>query len=345
MIKQYLLTLLSAEQPRRIRVVENVLKNKRTVANLFWAKTYDLLPWLGADPHLSRADYEQSLHEWREQRLLKDDPVMLQLTPAGVKVKQNWLQNHYQPHFFDYYWVANPIRLARRTLLAIQTLSELAAHNTRYAPLAVDMEDLLAVKKWVVGLDRSVISTIGHQCLQFATALARIDPRLADLFSSQLVGHQISGIPAQQEARTLGVDTSELFLMNRDLWLAFGWWLLTKPGQLTTLMRPLLHPNALPASASQTLSAFKAGQTVETISARRHLKVSTIREHLLAAAILTPDQVDWDGLLPSKIRTTLAQTYSGPVRKWQFRGDHDPVAFFYYRLYQIFKERENDSNS
>ena len=38
----YLLRLCSYHQPRRERVIENVLANRQTVATLFWAQHYEI---------------------------------------------------------------------------------------------------------------------------------------------------------------------------------------------------------------------------------------------------------------------------------------------------------------
>ena len=57
----YLLRLCSYHQPRRERVIENVLANRQTVSTLFWAQHYGILTWLGARRRLSRAQYDQEV--------------------------------------------------------------------------------------------------------------------------------------------------------------------------------------------------------------------------------------------------------------------------------------------
>lgn len=347
MMNRYLLTLLSDQQPRRIRVIENVLKNKRTVANLFWGRTYGILPWLGAAPHLVRADYEQQLRELRAQHWLTSDPEMLQLTPAGKQEQHSFMAHHYQPYFFDWYWVTNPGRLERRTLLAIQALSELAANNQRYAPLTAALDDTNAVRRWLLSSDRRLIRRAEGECLQFGQFLAERDERLAQVFASEMIGHQISGVPAQREAAILQIHENELTIMRRDVWLAFGGWCLKRINCFSTLVKPLLNASPLSRSARQTLVAYNQGQSISTIVARRRLKVSTVREHLIAAAILTPKAVDWDRLLPAQQRQKLASRYHGPVTDWQFAhaGQNDSAGFFYFRLFQIWEELANESTT
>lgn len=344
-MNKYLLTLLSNQQPRRVRVIENILKNKRTVANLFWGQTYGILPWLGADKHLVRADYEGQLRQYRKRGWMNPDLEMLQLTQGGQQAKQEFISSHYQPHFFKWYWVTNPEHLERRTLLAIQALSELASHNQRYAPLTTSIDDTNVVRNWLLRSDRRLIRRVAEESLQFGNYLAQSDERLAEVFASEMVGHNISGEPAQREATIINVSDDELEVMRRDIWLAFGAWCLKRSSNFSTLVKPLLNRSPLSRSAQQTLTAYNRGQSVTTIVNRRNLKLSTVREHLIAAAILTPENVDWNRILPPQQRQVLAREYQGPTTEWQFvhAGQNDSEGFFYFRLYQIWKGLGNDS--
>ena len=69
-----------------------------------------------------------------------------------------------------------------------------------------------------------------------------------------------------------------------------------------------------------------------------------MREHLLEVAILCPDQLDWDRLLPAAKRAALAKQYPGTdVTSWHFQPTKpdDGTAFFDYRLFQILQGREH----
>jgi hypothetical protein len=76
------------------------------------------------------------------------------------------------------------------------------------------------------------------------------------------------------------------------------------------------------------------------------LKLGTVREHLLTAAILTPQQLDWAQLLPAKQRKFLDHHFRGDVIHWRFQGwsGDENSDFYYFRLYQIYKEySQNES--
>ena len=105
--------------------------------------------------------------------------------------------------------------------------------------------------------------------------------------------------------------------------------------------KPVLAAAPLSPSATHTLQLFNQGRDLSTIAHRRRLKVSTAREHLLTAAILTPQGLDWERLLPVSYRQQLAQRYGGPVTSWHFTAwtADSNTDFFYFRLYQIYQGR------
>lgn len=93
-----------------------------------------------------------------------------------------------------------------------------------------------------------------------------------------------------------------------------------------------------------TLELYRQGAALEQIAARRRLKLSTVREHLLEVAILCPEQLDWNQLLPPAKRAALAKQYPDPdVTSWHFNSDEQDAgkAFFDYRLFQILRGREH----
>ena len=89
------------------------------------------------------------------------------------------------------------------------------------------------------------------------------------------------------------------------------------------------------------------------ISQRRRLKLGTIREHILEAAIFMPEALPLDRLLtPAQIDRLTAQ-YHGKPATWEFlppilepQSPADKLQneqnFFEYRLFQIIKGGEHN---
>lgn len=144
----YLLMLLSAKQLRRIRVVENILHNRRTVTTLFWGMRYQILPWLGSDRQLQRNTFDAAINQLVATRLAQIDQSQILLTDAGSQAKAKFEQQHYQPEFQRFYLLADLDKVEQRLLLAGQVLSEYSYHNKNYAPLSFDEDDLQTVKQW-----------------------------------------------------------------------------------------------------------------------------------------------------------------------------------------------------
>ena len=74
-MNNFLLSFFDERQPRRIRVIENTLRNRRTVSTLFWAKQYGILKWTGATRSLERQQVENSIEELVKANLIQRDPA------------------------------------------------------------------------------------------------------------------------------------------------------------------------------------------------------------------------------------------------------------------------------
>lgn len=342
----YILRFFSYHQPRRIRVIENLLTSRRTVANLFWGQQYGLLPWLGADRQLQRTEYDAIINDLVDQHLLVvDDHQQARLTTTGVQHQEEERDRQYRPHFLDWYWLTNTNQLGQRLLLGMQVVSEFAYHNARYAPVTVGYGHLLAVKQWFQRADRRQLVTATYQDLgQLTTGLVSADPRLATVLVDGLVGHGLPAWTNAQLARHLGLTTADMLTLNHDLLLGVAAYCRHVPGPLHDLLAPLLNSGPLSRSAARTLEFYRRGTNPEQIAAQRRLKLSTVREHLLEVAILCPDQLEWDRLLPVAKRENLAKQYpAADVNSWHFQSStpDDGAAFFDYRLYQIQQGRKH----
>ena len=102
----------------------------------------------------------------------------------------------------------------------------------------------------------------------------------------------------------------------------------------------MINESPLNRSAQVTFDLYIQGKPIKLIAQERRLKENTIKEHLLEAAILIPDKLDWDILLPGSKRDELSQFYKGEPTAWKF--DEQIASFYEYRLYQIFQGITNE---
>ena len=110
--------------------------------------------------------------------------------------------------------------------------------------------------------------------------------------------------------------------------------ILSKP--LQQLLLPLINESPLNRSAQVTFDLYTQGEPIELIAQERRLKENTIREHLLEAAILIPDKLDWDILLPESKRDELSRFYKGEPTAWKF--DEQLPVFMNTAYIKYFKE-------
>ncbi|MFR0582877.1 helix-turn-helix domain-containing protein [Limosilactobacillus mucosae] len=352
-MKSYFIEMLT-DQPRRTAVLRNTVKNKRTVATLFWAREYGILKWLGAAPRLTVNDFEQWLAQMTQAGLVKVDDQLAWLTPNGIAEKEKFLKTHYQPRLGDWFWLGRTDQLAPRVLLATQAVSQFAYHQNHYVPLNLAPVELYFVRQWFYKNRVQIIDNWDQELQQVAFNLAKLDERLAKLLVFSLPGYQATGWTLDQAALALDASTDEIMVMERDIWLGIGYLALNQPGSLMNqLLADRLHETPLNHSAAVTLQMFEQGMSIDRISKKRRLKLGTIREHILEAAIFMPRLIDLKRLIDPKQVRQLTERYHGVPADWTFMPPvaepltaadkaQNEQAFFEYRLFQIIKGGQND---
>lgn len=345
-MNDFLLSFFDEHQPRRIRVIENTLKNRRTVSTLFWAKQYGILKWTGACRSLDREQFERSIKELVREKLIQLDPNgQAILTTLGVLRQEELATDQYCPQFFDWYWLVNTQRLEQRLLLGIQVASELSYHNRYYAPVVNEYREQQIIKRWLFSWHGNIINELVRELELFGDSLESADERLANYFFYSLIGHQIAGQNALQLGKQLALPNDQLLVIKQDALLAIAAFANGYQGVLHRLLVDLLAKNPLNQSASQTISLYQQGLTISQIAQKRRIKANTVREHLLEAAIVYPESINGEQLLPTSVRKQLANHYQGESEKWQFDPaivPGGPAAFYYFRLYQLSQEKIND---
>jgi uncharacterized protein YpbB len=342
-VNDFLLHLCSYHQPRRVRVIENVCQNHPTVANLFWAQQYSLINWLGCRRDLDRDEFNGELATLEKAGLVSVHDNQVQLTAAGVSYQEE--NPVYEPHFFDWFWLANTRRVEQRFLLGIQVVSEFAYRNRRYVPVHVPYSEQGAVKAWFHRYcSARLVQQVARELELLGTAFEGENEQLVTAFFAGLVGHDGSGQTIAQVSQELGLNIGETMVINHDALLGISAFAKNTTGPIARLLQPLLASSPLSTSCWQTINMLRHGIGLAAIAQRRRLKLGTIREHVLTAAILAPQVYQWEKLLPSQDKEYLRHKYEGPVASWQFVswGGDENRDFFCFRLYQIIRGSEEN---
>lgn len=330
--------LLSDQQDRRIRVIENLLRGKKTVSTLYWGQRYQLLPLLNLAKHLTREELDVAVaavvhNGWAT---VDDDQKTLRLTAVGVS--QLAAVPYYRPVTVTQ-WPNLDLAAARqRLLLAIQVTSQYAHSTSRYYPLATNQPTRQAVRQWFHRTKSPQLAAAMRDAL--TQSLQQLPQQTAEVVVDQLTGVDQPGLTLTQLATQTKETVWEIRLRQLDGVTQIASDARQPRHPLHDLLAPMWR---LPVarSAQETLAAVESSGDLQRIADQRQVKLSTVREHLLEAAIMLPlADFPYEVVLPATIRTAFSAVLTGDVDTWQYTALPESLQaqydFFYFRLYAIW---------
>ncbi|MFC6260307.1 helix-turn-helix domain-containing protein [Levilactobacillus fujinensis] len=337
-----LLQVLDHQQPRRLRVIENLLRGRRTVSTLYWGQRYHLLPLLDADKHLDRGALTVPAQQLVAANLvtLDSEEDQLLLTPAGQQ-RQSQVATYYRPQTSGDWLSLDLGAVRQRTLLAVQVTSQYAHSTSRYYPLTTDLATRRIIRQWFHRLKGPQLAeTLSVALIQ---SLQQLPVQTAEAMTDLLTGYQHPGLTVDQVASKQQQTAWEIRLRQRDGLTQIARDARRADHPFHSLLQSLWR-SPVTRSAQATLYAVEQGGSLEQVAAQRHVKTNTVKEHLLEAAILSPVAVfPYDQLLPESVRADFATVLNADIDSWQFaqlpealRARYD---FFYFRLYAIWRGR------
>ncbi|KRN29439.1 hypothetical protein IV38_GL000323 [Lactobacillus selangorensis] len=327
---------LFAAAPRRAKPIYYLLTGKRTVSNLYVGLQYGLLQRLQLYPNLKESQFQAQVQALVHDELLqKVTDGTYQQTETGCQ----FLADHpvYTFRYFDGPRMGHLNDFQERLFLVIQVISEYRHHERRYFPLQTHLRNQDAVKRWF----RQVKQT-PHFSDQFVAELTAylqaLPAELATVIANRWVGYQTTGASLEQIAAATAQTAGQLFLQQVDA-EAFLWDQVHHHPQQWPVLAQLWPQtdSALSGSTQITVDLFKKGVPFAQIGKQRGLKASTINEHLLEAAILSPHFPFQFFLQTSQIKRYDQVTGGNRAGNYQQLLDADrSAAFFTVRLYQIW---------
>jgi len=336
---KYLLTFFKTDQQRRQRVIFGILKNKLTVSTSYNGLRYGILDQIGLFPKIDKAEFDGLLDELTKQELvLETAPGQLILTEKGELHRQQYAKEHYVLSQRKEIFQANVVNFRDAFLLANQVVSELAYHNARYYPVPASTAVKQTIKQWYALNHSTDLPYLWAKSLQ--NFLSQISEEDANRITNTWIGHAIPGLVATQLQFPNSWDAQDYYLWELDCYAKWSAQLRDSENTaLRQLWKVFERRDLMSNSMGKTYNDLLAGQSLEQMANQRHLKLGTLREHLLSAAILLPlVDFNYDLFLTDTIKTDLASKLSGSIDEWQFemvRKTSDPVEFFYFRLYSI----------
>lgn len=342
MDSRYLLLFFDQNQLRRPKTIWQLLTAKLTTSTLYGGLRYDLLSYIKTPLEMNALQYEKSLQELIAKGWLKVNEEQYLLTATGLQQKKHFFATHpylclTQPGLFAHIdlqlWNA-------RLLLVVQAVSELCHQNAHYYPCVEDVFVQATIKRWFKQIGKENACAIIKESLN--EFLKAQDIKQATIFSAQLVGHEFSGFTKQQIAQQFLLSPAEVSFIWSDLASGYAYFLQTHYPKAKVLLDGVFKVNILSASAQETFNLFKQGVSLNQIAQIKKVKVSTVQEHLLNAAILSPD-FDFDVFLNKQIRLFLIKHLGSDIDAWNYQKVAEKIDFFRFRLYEIEKSKERNA--
>ena len=343
MNKDLLLLLLSSTQPRRIKLIQNLLNGKRTVSTLFWAMRYGILQYSAI-----LKTYDLNSINGAIKKLIVDglaeqvDEFQYQLTTKGQIKKDSVKESFYILQNTSYQYDYDVNEFKARILLAIQSVSEYSYQNKNYYPVKTDMKSAMIVKRWFIHNKVEIVSRLEDYLTKY---LSQVDEKKANIIAQQMIGHDVYGMTNGQLADSMGVSNVEAFFMEYDGWADFINYIINDDDQLLLPLINDVRTLKMNHHAIQTYNQFVSGNTLDQIANNLSVKLSTVKEHLLEMAIWFPEsKFPYAKIVSAEDEKTLRQAFDNqPIDDWQFRqiSESTDINFFEFRIYQILRSKQD----
>ena len=344
MTNDFLITLFSMQQPRRHRVIFGLLKHQATVSTEYWGLRYRLLTVTGLLPKLDKAVFDQRIAQLvADGFLMEVGDGQLCLSASGQKAKEAFLTAHYFPEKLDTLLQYDVPMFMQAFLLATQILSEKAYGNKAYYPLQIEHRLMQQVKYWYTTLDKKTIIAEWVGLLNnYLQTLPMMD---ANALVATWIGHDVAGLNFDQLDLPATWHEEDFYFWQLDMYAGLILAIQNTPA-LGGLVQLTGKRTNLPAGVQFTYERVVAGESEASLLQHRRIKIGTIREHLLTAAIWLPRQdFPYEYFLTPAIQTYFAQRLTGNIDEWTFsmvRTSADPYEFFLFRLYEILQTKHED---
>lgn len=280
-----------SKQPQRAKPIYYILVGKKTASNLLAACEGHYLAYYHSAPSLKWADTAAILQDLVRQKQLQaaDERAYVLTTSGQASLSAHptavFQLKHYEGLAMPHAWIA-----LQTLYLAIQVLSEYRHGRVHYIPVTDDLKAQWQVRRWFQMIKAQASN--GQAFVKELTAwLTQLPTAQADFLAANFSGHHYGysqaslkamfGYPAYTQ-QLIQLDGIGLLLKNCQ----------NNPDQWPMshfLLRSYLPRPLLSDSAQQTYGMMQRGISFSQLVKGRGLKESTIREHLLEAALFVPD--------------------------------------------------------
>ncbi|MBP3950547.1 helix-turn-helix domain-containing protein [Bacillus suaedae] len=275
---------------RSIYGAYHLLKGKKSAQTIQDGSFFSILHFFGLFPTIERDEIKSIVEKLAARNVVQwisNDSAVV--TEYG-RDKLSELVSQYQYlddlNGWQYHDLANVVWL--RIMLCVQTLSHIVHQHNRFYPITHQSQIQLWVKRTLPKENKLQANLFTALYKELHYFLSTCNELQATVFVFQLTGRENIGLTRLQIAELMNKSQDEITLVH----LSVIHKLCKETEQqslypiLSLFAKDLTSTLVLTESASKTLELFQMGYTVEEISQKRKLKVSTIEDHIVEIALL-----------------------------------------------------------
>lgn len=290
---QYVLlfSIYQLKGERTYSAIYHTLKGKKSSQTFQDIYAYGLTSYFGILRSIDREKLQQEIEILSEKGYINKEEDYLSLTKKGYsyienppnKVKASWLNGLTYHHVGQIFW--------SRFLLFVQTSTNIAAGKNQFIPVD-DRKDILQwVKRKYQSEKHDLMDYITGIYNEISSIFSELPDWLAELITLRITAHHRYGWSRDQLAYRYSLSN-----MDVDLYIiSVTHFILDKVTEdkstfprLYSFCDDLFKALPLTQSAEKTLEWLHKGQSIDTISKIRNLKISTIQDHIVEIALVDP---------------------------------------------------------
>ncbi|MCM3596992.1 helix-turn-helix domain-containing protein [Metabacillus idriensis] len=275
---------------RSSSAVFHLLKGKKSSQTIQDSKLFHLSNLFGMYPALKRKEFEAAVQNLIENGyLIYSEKDVLILTKKAETLLETVLKNKPLPKSLNgSIFSSSGFLFWKRLMLMTQVLSHTKAGSTKYLPVTKDEK----VQRWVKhffkrsSLNKMELSDGLYQ--EMLSHLQRFSDREAAIWVYQLTSNQRIGLTYEQLGEKFKEDAEYIKLLFWNVIHRVLEECSLKKHQyplLNSVIQDLSKVHPLTESTSKTLQLIQLGKSIEDIARIRHLKLSTIEDHVVEISL------------------------------------------------------------
>lgn len=273
---------------RTVSGIFNMLTGKRSSQTMQDAKAYQLDHLFGIFPELDRRRLDTVI----DQMSHRGEIVLNEQSFPHITENSRQPSPHTFPYFQGMTWHEVVPAFISRLNLLVQASSNKEAGIQSYVAIVDNPEAQLWVKKVFATFQNKLARLNQSLYEELERLLSGHDPIQAELFTHRLTGGGWIGLTMDQLKEKFSLSKEDVLLGLRHTY-----YYLFQQAKMDQDAYPVLHlctrglqaSHLVTASAGKTYQLIAQGLSLEEIVTIRRLKKSTIQDHIVEAALVTPD--------------------------------------------------------